>query len=195
MPVYPGDPPVEITLTSAIGKGDPANVSHLSMGAHTGAHVDSPRHFIDTGRGVDQTPLEILLGPALVVELGRTDSICATDLLPLALESEQRVLFKTSNSVLWHTQEFQKDFVYLRADAADYLVKAGVKLVGVDYLSVEKFGSKENLAHLTLLKAGVIIVEGLNLLDVTPGRYELICLPLKIEGCDGAPCRAVLVET
>ncbi len=194
MPAFPGDPPVEVTLALSLTKGDAANVSRLSMGAHTGAHVDSPRHFIEGGRSVDETPLEVLVGPALVVEVDTTDSIGLADLMPLHLEGERRVLFKTSNSSLWLKDGFQEDFVYLTPDAARHLVEAGVQLVGVDYLSVEKFGSDGFLTHLTLLRAGVVIVEGLNLFEVRPGRYDLLCLPLKIQGCDGAPCRAVLVE-
>jgi arylformamidase len=194
MPVYEGDPPVEVTLSSSIENGDPANVSRLLMGAHTGAHVDAPRHFIDGAAGVDEIPLDALIGPAQVIDLTGDGEISRDALLSADLKGRERVIFKTSNSSLWDEIGFRKDFTYVTEDAAAYLVQIGVKLVGIDYLSVEKYGAPAPIAHTTLLGAGVVILEGLNLSGVRPGGYGLICLPLLIKGCDGAPCRAVLAR-
>jgi len=194
MPVYEGDPPVNIALSSSIERGDPYNVSRLTMGAHTGTHVDAPLHFLRNGKAVDEIPLDILIGPALVAEFPGRKEISRDALDSAHLRGEQRVLFKTSNSSLWSEKGFRKDFVYMAGSAAEYLVEVGVKLVGIDYLSVEKFGATDPITHLTLLKAGVVILEGLNLSAVKPGRYELICLPLRLRGAEGSPCRAMLVE-
>jgi arylformamidase len=194
MPVYEGDPPVEVTLLLSIEKGDQANVSRLLMGAHTGTHVDAPRHFVQGAATVDEIPLEILIGSVRVIDVPSVGAITAEVVAGMDLESAERVLFKTSNSELWRQNGFRKDFVYITGDAAEYLIEAGVKLVGIDYLSVEEFGSPQANAHLALLRAGTVILEGINLSEVLPGNYKLICLPLLIKGCDGAPCRAVLVE-
>lgn len=193
MPIYAGDPPVEITPLLSIAKGDQANVSRLVMGAHTGTHVDSPRHFIQGAKTVDKIPLEALIGPATVVDATNVSVITAETLAGMGLEGVDRILFKTTNSGLWHEKGFRKDFVYMTGDAAEYLVKAGVMLVGIDYLSVEQFGSSQAAAHLTLLRSEIVVLEGVNLFEVLPGNYTLICLPLLIQDCDGAPCRAVLV--
>ena len=194
MPVYEGDPPVEITLFSSIANGDPANVSRLSMGAHTGSHVDAPLHFLSDGKAVNNIPLDVLIGPALVVEFKGAVSISRSDLAAAKLEGEERVLFRTSNSGLWRKERFQKEYIYISEDAAEYLVELGVSLVGMDYLSVEQYGAARPATHLKLLGAGVVLVEGLNLSEVQPGCYNLICLPLLIRGGDGSPCRAVLIE-
>ncbi|RJP70945.1 MAG: cyclase family protein [Candidatus Abyssobacteria bacterium SURF_17] len=195
MPVYEGDPPVEIPRLSSIVHGDLANVSQLVMGAHTGTHVDAPLHFIEGGRAIDEIPLDVLIGPALVVEFNKgTEGISREALIASHCEGQQRVLLKTLNSSLWQAREFRKDFVYLTADASRYLVETGVKLVGIDYLSIERFGAAEPCAHRALLGAGMVILEGLNLSDIRPGRYQLICLPLRIKGGDGSPCRVVLIE-
>jgi len=193
--VYEGDPSVEIALFSSIERGDPANVSRLSMGAHTGSHVDAPYQYLGDGKAIDQVPLETLIGPALVMECPGTENISRSDLTARGLEKEDRILFKTSNSRLWRQEKFQQDYVFISEDAAEYLVEIGTRLVGIDYLSVEQFGTARPATHLTLLRAGVVVLEGLNLSDVQPGHYDLICLPLLIQGGDGSPCRAVLVET
>lgn len=194
MPVYEGDPPFEITLAHSIERGDQANVSHLVMGAHIGTHVDAPRHFVPAGKTVDEIPLDVLIGPAIVVDLTDIDVISAKTMAEMGLDDVERVLFKTSNSKLWREEGFQKEFVHMTVDAAEYLIEAGIKLVGIDYLSIEKFGVSESVTHLALLHAGVVILEGVNLAGVSSGKYKLICLPLLIQGCDGAPCRAVLVD-
>jgi len=195
MPVYPGDPQIEIKRTLLLEEGDVANVSHLSCGTHIGTHVDPPSHFVEGGIALDQLPLDVLIGPARVVDVGDVDVIDAATVEKTALDSVTRVLFKTRNSRLWSSpHEFQRDFVYLDADAAEILVARGVKLVGIDYLSIEMFNFEHPATHLALLSNNVIVVEGLDLSEVTPGDYELICLPIKIKDGDGGPARVVLRE-
>ena len=196
MPVYEGDPGVKIEAWSAFAKGDSSNVSMLNFGAHTGTHVDAPAHFIEGANTIDKLPLETLIGPARVVRV--PDEIMEIDAGFLAgcdLNQVERLIFHTRNSAFWSSDEgFRKDFTHLLPEAAAVLVNHGVKLVGTDYLSIEKFRSGHHRTHLTLLAEGVVIVEGLNLSEVPPGDYELICLPLRIAGGagDGAPARVVL---
>lgn len=194
-PVYEGDPKAEIEIASAIERGDAANVSRLCCGVHTATHVDAPAHFIDGAKRVHELDLEKLVGDCLVVELGEDVlAIGAEHVDPL--EQVDRILFKTRNSAFWNEPEkgFRKDFTYITPEAARILVAKGAKLVGIDYLSVEMFGSEDFATHLTLLQNEVVIIEGLDLREVPAGAYELICLPLKIEGGtgDGAPARTVL---
>jgi arylformamidase len=162
------------------------------MGAHTGTHVDATNHFIDDTGGVDEIPLDILIGPATVIDLTGVEAVSAGALAGVNLDETERLLFKTANSRFRSDEGFRKDSVHLTGDAAEYLVEAGVKLVGIDYLSIEKFGASPATAHLALLGAGVVILEGIDLSEVEAGEYGLICLPLPISGCDGSPCRAVL---
>src|SRR6266436_10299980 len=194
MPVYEGDPGVEIKAWSGLANGNSSNVSSLSFGAHTGTHVDAPAHFIEGARKIDALSLETLIGPARVIRV--PDDIMEIGLDFLAkcdLDQVRRVLFHTRNSNFWG-EGFRKDFTHLSPEAAEKLVGLGVKLVGTDYLSIEKFHSGHHRTHITLLSKNVVIVEGLNLSGVAEGDYELICLPLKIaEGAgDGAPARVVL---
>lgn len=196
LPVWPGDPPVELELIESMKDGAHANVSRLSAGVHTGTHVDAPHHFLNDGRTVEQLPLDVLTGPCYVAQLpDDMDSISAEvlDGIPLA-EGTTRLLFGTRNSHLWARGEksFQKDFVAVTEDGAEWLVAHGIRLVGVDYLSVAPYGESVP-THTVLLKAGVVILEGLNLSQVLRGFYDLYCLPLKLEGSDGAPARAILV--
>lgn len=194
MHIYEGDPPVDVSPVHSIQAGDLANVSRLLIGSHTGTHVDAPCHFIDDGKTVDEISLEILIGPARVVELTNTNEISREALISAGLEGQERVLFKTSNSRLWRENGFQKEFVHITGAAAEYLVEIDVKLVGIDYLSADRFGADDPIAHNTLLGAGVVIVEGLDISKVKQGDYDLICLPLLVRDGDGAPCRVVLVE-
>ena len=197
-PTYPGDPGIEIESWAAISRGDAANVTMLHFGAHTGTHRDAPAHFIEGAPGIPNLALETLIGEARVVEIG--DEVRAIDAEHVAAcelgRRATRVLFKTRNSAFWENPQgrFREDFTYLTPDAARALVRRGVRLVGVDYLSVEKFKSEDFETHKTLLSHGVVILEGLDLRAVSPGIYELLCLPLKIAGGsgDGAPARAVL---
>jgi arylformamidase len=184
MVTYPGDPQVHIERAASIAGGDVVNLTRIDFGLHSGTHVDAPVHFIDGAAGVDAIPLDALLGPCEVVEardLSR-DSVAAA---PAA----ERILFKTPNSELWARDEFADDFARLDGDAARLLVERRTRLVGVDYLSV---GDED--AHHALLEAGVVTVEGLNLRAIEPGAYELVCLPLRVVGADGAPARAVLIR-
>jgi arylformamidase len=190
MPVYKGDPGVEIDLARSIDRGDDANVSRLQLGAHTGTHVDAPRHFLPDGPGADELPLEPVIGPCVVADAtatdGRIDAACIES-LGLAPGTD-RVLLKTPNSRLWERDAFVPDFTRLDASGADALVAHGVRLVGIDYLSLG-----DRAVHTTLLTRGIGVIEGLDLRAVDPGGYVLVCLPLKIAGCDGAPARAVLL--
>ncbi len=198
-PVYAGDPVVEITSAHSIANGDAANVSFLKFGAHTATHVDAPNHFIEGAAKVHELPLNVLIGAARVVEIEKSaDSITAEHIENAGLDGVTRVLFKTRNSDLWNDlgQGFKKDFVFIAPDACALLVKKGVKLVGIDYLSVEEFEPPDHATHKTLLGNNIIAVEGLDLRAVAAGDYELICLPLKIASGtgDGAPARTVLRE-
>lgn len=200
IPIYPGDPALAIEPWKRLADGDSANVTYLRLGAHTGTHIDAPAHFIRDGARVDLVPLNSLIGPAQVIEVPDSCNSITAELVAKKIgHGTERVLFKTRNSRLWRDQvsDFQKDFTYLDLEAANHLVKTGIKLVGIDYLSIEIYKSQNHETHLSLLSKGVVILEGLNLADITPGIYELICLPLKIAGGDGdgAPARAVLRET
>ena len=196
-PVYPGDPGVEIVQHAAIARGDAANVSLLRFGAHTATHVDAPAHFIEGAPTISETPLDALVGRAHVVRV-REDAleIDERDVDELVPADAERVLFRTRNSAFWSERpgEFREAFTYLTPAAARALAGRGVRLVGIDYLSVERFKSDDFGAHIALLSRGVVVLEGLNLRGVAEGVYELICLPLKLEGGtgDGAPARAVL---
>jgi len=197
MPVYEGDPSVEIAAWSSMLKGDSANVSFLHLGAHTGTHVDAPAHFIKDAAKIDSLPLDLLIGPARVVRVPEEATEIDRDFLAACdLNQVERILFHTRNSGFWN-ESFRKDFTHLLPEAAEYLIDQGIKLVGIDYLSIEKFHSGHHRTHIALLSNSVIILEGLNLSEVPAGDYELICLPLKLsEGAgDGAPARAVLRTT
>jgi arylformamidase len=185
MVVYPGDPEVRLERVSSIADGATANISKLDLGVHSGTHVDAPVHFIEGAAGADALPLDVLCGPCEVVAVGALDE----SVLDVVAEGVERVLFKTSNSELWARDSFSETFERLNGAAARGLVERGVRLVGVDYLSV---GDDE--VHHALLGAGVVPVEGLDLRGVEPGQYELECLPLRLVGSDGAPARAILIR-
>ena len=164
---------------------------------HSGTHVDAPLHFIDQGASVEQLPLDILVGPTAVIEIPDADIITQDILESQPLPEEiTRLLIKTRNAILWtdYKHTFNPDFVALDRQAARWVVDRGIGLIGVDYLSVQRFSDKDPATHRVLLEAGVVIVEGLNLHDVKPGSYQLICLPIKLVGSDGAPARTILVE-
>lgn len=192
---WPDNPPVVIDLQLSIARGDAANVSKISMGAHTGTHMDAPRHFFENGIGIDQLPLDATIGPARVVAIDDPVSIKPEELASLTLQPGERVLLKTSNSARWASPEFDPHFVYISHEAAAYLVEQKVRTVGVDYLSVGGYFKDGAETHHALLGAGIWIIEGLNLSSIAPGSYDLICLPLKLVGADGAPARALLRPT
>lgn len=196
-PVYEGDPTVKIDVCAALAKGDVANVTSLCFGAHTATHVDAPNHFIEGTRKVHELELEKLLGDCTVLEL--RDDVMAIEPQHLGnLENVERILFKTRNSEFWNEPEkgFRKDFTYITPEAAKVLADAEIKLVGIDYLSVEKFAAESFDTHITLLEKEIVIIEGVDLREVSAGNYELICLPLKVisETGDGAPARTILRE-
>jgi len=207
--VYPRNPEVHIALQQAVAQGASANVSSVSFGSHTGTHVDSARHFFDDATPVDQIPLDTLMGPAAVLafddtvmSVGRAElepaleSVLASAPAAVRVDGPTRVLLKTRNSsFLTQDATFHRDYTFLAPDGAAYLVERGVQLVGIDYLSIEQFHSGHHMTHRTLLEHNVVIVEGLDLHAVPAGIYDFRCLPLRLAGCDGAPARAVLIET
>jgi arylformamidase len=197
MPVWPGDPVVALELVESMDEGAHDNVSHLSTGVHVGTHVDAPHHFLNDGRTVEQLPLEILTGPCYVVQLpDGVEAITAEALEGMSLPTDTiRILFGTSNSRFWSRGEleFQEDFVAVTEDGAEWLVKHGFQLVGVDYLSVAPYNDSTP-THRVLLQAGIVVVEGLDLSAVPRGFYDLYCLPLKLLGAEGAPARTILVR-
>ena len=197
LPTWPGDPGIKITDSSSLENGDEANVSFLNFGAHTGTHIDAPAHFIAGAERLESLPLDVLIGEVDVIDVPATmTSITEDFVVQHCALGTARVLFKTRNSSFWSDTPtvFREDFTYLDYAAAKSLVKNGVKLVGIDYLSIEEFGSTDHKTHRELLSHQVIIVEGLNLAEISPGKYELICLPLRVRSGqgDGAPARAVL---
>lgn len=195
LPVWPGDPPVHVTQPAHLDRGDEFTLTRLDISAHTGTHLDAPAHFISQGATVEMLDLNALIGPCRVVEVAAPGHVTADVLEALAIPADTtRLLLKTRNSRLWTQREerFQEDFTAIAPDGAQWLVDHGVKLVGVDYLSVAPFDDA-GPTHRILLGAGVIAVEGLDLSAVVPGAYQLICLPLKLAGSDGAPVRAVLI--
>jgi arylformamidase len=196
-PTYPGDPGIEIKGWKSLADGDSANVSLLYMGAHSGTHVDAPAHFIEGAGPVESLSLEALIGEAQVVAV--PDSVKTIDASFAAAHCQpgrERILFKTRNSNFWSEENlvFHTDFTHIDLSAAEYLISQGTKLVGIDYLSIERFKSKTHETHLALLSKEIVILEGLDLRGINAGIYELICLPLRIAGGkgDGAPVRAVL---
>jgi len=193
---WPGDPPVSISRAKDMDRGDVCNVSLLSLGAHTGTHMDGPVHFVAGGEGIDCMPLDASIGAARVIAISDRASIKPEELERHHIRRGERILFKTSNSDrCWDTDRFVEDFVYISAAAARYLADRHVKLVGVDYLSVGGFREDGIATHQALLQAGIWLIEGLNLKKVRPGSLQLLCLPLKIAGADGAPARALVRET
>jgi arylformamidase len=197
MPVWPGDPEVQLFRVTKLEEGANANVSQMNMGVHVGTHVDAPFHFLGHGTPtVESLPLNLLTGRVYVLEMPREVNLITASILEMAdiPPRTRRLIFKTRNSSYWASgeQKFQTDFVGLSPDGAEFLVSKGIKLVGIDYLSIAPY-KKGAPTHNVLLKAGVVVLEGLDLSMVAPGRYSLYCLPLKLAGSDGAPARVILV--
>lgn len=195
MPIYAGDPTVKVSAAKSIAGGDSANVSQVSLGVHSGTHVDAPNHFIDGTRRVHELDPKKLVGPCRVV--GISEDVIAIEPEHVGdLAGARRVLFKTRNSSFWNEPElgFRKDFTYITPETAKLLADNDVVLVGIDYLSIEKSGSPGHPVHVTLLEKEIVILEGLDLRQIQPGDYELLCLPLKYEGAggDGSPARTFL---
>lgn len=193
MVVWPSDGGVVLQRDADMEKGDKCNTTRMQLGAHTGTHMDAPRHFVRDGKTIDQLPLDAVLGPARVIGIDDGECIRREVLEGCALQPGERVLFRTSNSErCYQTDDFVTDYVYISLEAAEYLAECGVQTVGIDYLSVGGYKKKMAETHRALLGAGIWLIEGLQLADVTPGDYQLICLPLKLVGRDGSPVRAIL---
>ncbi len=191
LPTFPGDPRVRIDPVSRIAQGDPANVSRVTMSSHCGSHIDASSHYSDNGVSVDHLPLTLLVGKALVADLRGVQEIDGKALARLPLGGVARLLLRTDNSLLWDREGFYEDYAHLTPEGAEYLLRKKVQLVGIDYLSVERFEGNGEV-HRLLLGNGTVILEGLNLDGIDEGEYELICLPLKVREGDGAPVRAIL---
>ena len=190
---WPDNPPVRIECLLDLARGDAANVSKIELGAHTGTHMDAPRHFLADGAGIDEMPFDATIGPARVIRIEHPQAILPEELEAHNLQAGERVLFRTQNSErCWNTDEFVEDFVYISAAAAQFLADRQVRTIGVDYLSVGGYVYDGVETHRILLSAGIWLIEGLNLSAVEPGTYELICLPLRIAGADGSLARAIL---
>jgi len=194
MPIWPGCKGIWITHIMRLENGDSSNVSRLDINLHTGTHVDAPRHFLQNGKTVEHLPLDVLVGPSYVAHLPDATDVTPRNLTDLNLPSGiKRLLLRTRNSELWAagTIEFREDFAALTHEAAQWIVDKGIKLIGVDYLSVQR-SSDDSRTHQILLGADTVVLEGLNLSNVKAGFYELICLPLRIVGAEAAPARAIL---
>jgi arylformamidase len=190
---WPDNPPIVVERHLDIGRGDACNVSHMAIGVHTGTHMDAPVHFIDGAAGLDEMPLSAVIGEVRVIDIADRLAVTRDELRHHRLGRGERVLFRTSNSLrCWQTHHFVEDFVYIAEDAALHLAETGVQTVGIDYLSVGGYRVDGARIHHILLSAGIWIIEGLDLSDVPAGRYEMVCLPLKLHGGDGAPARAIL---
>ena len=190
---WPDNPPVSIERMMDQAHGDAANVSKIELGAHTGTHMDAPKHFLANGAGLDEMPLDAAIGLARVIQIEHPQAIFPSELEAHNLQAGERVLFRTQNSDrCWKDEKFVEDFVYISAAAAQFLVERKVRTVGIDYLSVGGYVYDGIETHQILLGAGIWLIEGLNLASVKPGEYELVCLPLRVVGADGAPARAIL---
>ena len=190
---WPDNPEIKVGKMLDMERGDVCNVSTLSLGSHTGTHMDAPRHFFRDGKTLDRMPLEATIGPARVIEIKDREAVKVEEIRNARIKAGERILFKTRNSrQAWKTDEFDEDFVYISRDAAAFLARAKLMTVGIDYLSVGGFKKDGVETHHALLGAGIWVIEGLNLGKIKPGRYELCCLPIKVLDSDGAPARALL---
>jgi arylformamidase len=192
MVIFPGDPPFQTTPVFRKQTGDDFNLTRITMGTHLGTHVDPPAHYLEAGATVEQIPLESMVGPGVVADLRGRSQIDRRDLEKSNIGDHKRVLLKTDNGPLLLESPFHQDYVHLTEDGARYLVEHKVRLVGIDYLSIELHENPGSPVHHILLEAGVLVVEGVHLIEIPPGEYEIFCLPLKIKGADGAPARILL---
>ena len=196
MPVWPGDPAVQVSAKSHLSrdKTHTVRLTAIEMGSHTGTHIDAPFHMIDGGKRLHEFPLDTLTGKATVFEIPGVRSLGRADLQRLNWSGVERVLFKTENSRHWQDGKFYEEFVYLDPEGAEFLVGRGVRLVGIDYLSIDEYKSESHPSHFVLLKKNIVILEGLNLNAVPPGEYGLVALPLNLQDADGAPTRVILTS-
>jgi arylformamidase len=191
---WPTDPPFSLERVREMDKGDTVNLSKITMGAHSGTHVDAPVHFIKGAKGVDQISIDLLIGPARIIEITDAATIKEKELAGHGIKKGERILLRSRNSLnkILYKDTFTEDFVYLEKDAAEFLVTRGIKTLGVDYLSVGGYKKNGPDVHKMLLGAGIIIIEGLDLTEALPGFYDMICLPMKILDSDGAPARVIV---
>lgn len=189
---WPGDPEVTLQRFADMRNGDICNVTRMDMCVHTGTHMDAPLHYVMDGDGMETAPIDTLVGPARVIEITDPVSIRRAELEPFDIKPGERVLIRTKNVDIPRGAEFKMDFIYIAADAAQYLADRKCALVGVDYMSIGGFYNDMVETHKILLSAGVWVVENVDLRDILPGNYEVICLPMKLVGCDGAPTRVLL---
>jgi arylformamidase len=197
MPVWPGDPPVQLTAKSHLSsdKTHTIRLTGIEMGSHTGTHIDAPFHMIDGGKRLNEIPLDTLTGKTTVFDVPGVRSLGHAELERLNWSgAPERVLFKTENSKHWLDEKFYEEFVYLDPGGAEFLVERGVRLAGIDYLSIDKFRSESHPSHFVLLKQNIVIIEGLNLSAVPAGEYTLAALPLNLQDADGAPTRVILTD-
>jgi len=196
MPVWPTDPAVSLVSTTipSIDRRRTIRVTTIQMGSHTGTHIDAPNHFVEGGKKLHEIPLKVLVGEVAVFHIAGVPSINRRHLEQLDWVGVKRVLFKTDNSDHWKDEQFYENFVYLEPDAAAFLVERGLRLVGIDYLSIDRYGSEHHPTHLVLLPNNVVVLEGLNLKEVAPGRYHMVALPLNLHQADGAPTRVILMD-
>jgi arylformamidase len=196
MPVWPTDPPVQLLQQSheSRDKSHTVTVTTIKMGSHTGTHIDAPFHMIQGAKRLNDFSLDVLLGKATMFEISGLRSIGRAQLEHLNWNGVERVLFKTDNSKHWQDGKFYEEFVYLDPDGAEFLVQRGVRLVGIDYLSIDKFKSEAHPTHFVLLSKNILILEGLNLSSVSAGEYTLYALPMNLQDADGAPARVILTN-
>jgi arylformamidase len=193
MPIYPGDPPFGFEWVRTIAGGATSNNSRLTLGSHTGTHIDAPLHFIEGGGPVDAIPPDVLVGRCVLVDVGTADLITRAALEPLRLAGQQRILFRTKNSA-WIARRFQQPFVAFSADGAQYLADVGPALIGIDAPSLDPRGTPGHPAHMAILGSGRIkaAIEWLSLGGLETGEYDLFCGPLHVVGGEAAPCRVFL---
>jgi arylformamidase len=194
MLTFPGDPPFRMEPLRSRKNGDPFDLALMSMGTHLGTHVDPPAHYLDGGATVDRIPLETMMGPGIVLDMRGKNAIDRRALEDSDLKDQTRLLFRTDNGPKLLLPEFREDYVHVTEDAAQFLVERNVRLVGIDYLSIERYGNPGNPVHRTLLKAGILVVEGVYLEQIPPGPCEIYCLPLRIHGADGSPARVIIKQ-
>jgi arylformamidase len=196
LPVWPGDPPVQLVAKSHLSrdKTHTVRLTTIGMGSHTGTHIDAPFHMMDDGKRLDEFPIDTLVGKVRVFEISSARSLGRAELAQLDWREVERVLFKTENSKHWQDGEFYENYVYLEPDGAEIIVDHGIKLVGIDYLSIDKFRSESHPSHFVLLSKNIPILEGLNLSAVPAGDYTLVALPLNLQDADGAPTRVILMS-
>jgi arylformamidase len=193
MPQWPGDPQLSFERMMDQNNGDLCTVTRASMSAHTGTHMDAPLHFLRNSPSMEQMPIDATVGPARLIRIEDSAAIHRSELLPYSIQPGERILFRTGNSDRdWGNLPFNEDFIFIARDAAEYLAECGVRSVGVDYLSVGGFRQDSVETHEALLSKGIWVMEGLMLAGIEPGNYELVCLPLKWVGAEGAPARAIL---